>query len=92
LDAEIFFRFFNDNDTSNPDRDTAIIVSLEGRMYPVDVHYLMEPCSHYVNKTVETIFQIHEKVSMILILNKIHSRINKDWLRMRIKIFAPSDL
>ncbi|KAJ3271239.1 ATPdependent RNA helicase, partial [Borealophlyctis nickersoniae] len=60
LDAELFYEFFNTNTTDDRTKDTAVIMSLEGRMYPVDVHYLTEPCSDYLEKTVETVFNIHK--------------------------------
>ena len=37
------------------------IVSLEGRMYPVDVLYLETPTEDYVEKAVQTVFEIHTK-------------------------------
>jgi ATP-dependent RNA helicase DDX35 len=70
LDAENFLRFF----TTDPgDKKTngigntplggniGRIISLEGRMYPVDIHYLIEPAEDYVEKAVQTIFDIHTK-------------------------------
>ena len=35
LDAEEFFHYFNTNESGNADEDTAAIISLEGKMYPV---------------------------------------------------------
>jgi ATP-dependent RNA helicase DDX35 len=37
------------------------IISLEGRMYPVDVLYLESPAEDYVEKAVQTVFEIHTK-------------------------------
>ena len=37
------------------------IISLEGRMYPVDVLYLETPTEDYVEKAVQTVFEIHTK-------------------------------
>jgi ATP-dependent RNA helicase DDX35 len=37
------------------------IISLEGRMYPVDVFYLETPAEDYVEKAVQTVFDIHTK-------------------------------
>ncbi|KAH9213392.1 P-loop containing nucleoside triphosphate hydrolase protein [Leptodontidium sp. 2 PMI_412] len=37
------------------------IINLEGRMYPVDVLYLEAPAEDYVEKTVQTVFDIHTK-------------------------------
>jgi len=39
------------------------VVSLEGRMFPVEVAYLKEPCVDYVQTAVQTVFDIHLKVS-----------------------------
>ena len=35
------------------------ILSVEGRMYPVDVLHLEEPAEDYVEKVVQTVFEIH---------------------------------
>ena len=37
------------------------IISLEGRMYPVDILYLETPAEDYVEKAVQTVFNIHTK-------------------------------
>lgn len=42
--------------------DEATIVSLEGRMYPVDVAYLREPAPDYVRKAAETAWNINLQV------------------------------
>lgn len=55
LDAESFRDYFNSSDL-----DSAIM-SLEGRMFPVDIQYLSEPTSDYVVSTVETVLEIHSK-------------------------------
>ena len=41
--------------------DTGRIINLEGRMYPVDVLYLESPAEDYVEKAIETVFDIHTK-------------------------------
>jgi ATP-dependent RNA helicase DDX35 len=52
---------------SSTSQDTAFggnvgrIISLEGRMYPVDVLYLENPAEDYVEKAVQTVFDIHTK-------------------------------
>ena len=54
-------------DTGNHDAenemggDTGRIINLEGRMYPVDVLYLESPAEDYVEKAIETVFDIHTK-------------------------------
>lgn len=65
LQAEDFLRFFDEATISQdlPERQTRSeicqIVSLEGRMYPVDIFYLEEPVEDYVEKAVKTVFDIH---------------------------------
>lgn len=62
LQAEDFLRFFageeNNLLTKSPD-STGQIINLEGRMYPVDHHYLEEPAEDYVERAVKTVFDIH---------------------------------
>ncbi|PSK37379.1 hypothetical protein B9Z65_2121 [Elsinoe australis] len=55
-----------DNAQSNADRAAngdsigpGTIVSIEGRMYPVDIEYLASPAENYVERAVQTIFDIH---------------------------------
>ncbi|XP_014768060.1 probable ATP-dependent RNA helicase DHX35 [Octopus bimaculoides] len=59
LDAAEVKNFFNTNLTDNPKLDTATILSIEGRGYPVDIHYAIDPLPNYVQATVETILKIH---------------------------------
>ncbi|KAJ5226740.1 uncharacterized protein N7469_006746 [Penicillium citrinum] len=65
LQAEDFLRFFAD-DEFNPDAEPANlggsvgrIISLEGRMYPVDTLFLESPAEDYVERAVKTVFDIH---------------------------------
>jgi len=55
LDATSFLDYF----TAGNSPDEATIVSLEGRMYPVQVAYLQEPVSDYVRKAAEVVWSIH---------------------------------
>lgn len=59
LDATAFLEFFS----SPPDPISSIIVSLEGRAYPVHMAYLEEPTEDYVRKAAETVISIHRQVS-----------------------------
>lgn len=65
LQAEDFLRFFTgsteseSNGNSESKSTTGTIISLEGRMYPVDVLYLEEPAEDYVQSAVKTVFEIH---------------------------------
>lgn len=60
IDAEFFRRYFNIK-VPDTDADTSIILSVEGRMYPVDHYYIGTPCPDYVKETVNTILKIHKK-------------------------------
>ncbi|KAG6878751.1 hypothetical protein C0993_008050 [Termitomyces sp. T159_Od127] len=55
LDATAFLEYFTDS--ANP--NDAIIVSLEGRMYPVEVAYLQDPTPDYVRSAAQTIWNIN---------------------------------
>lgn len=59
LDAEEIKTFFNTNKTDNPRLDTSTIISIEGRSYPVDVHYSLDPLPDYVKATMDVILKIH---------------------------------
>ncbi|CAI7674927.1 ATP-dependent RNA helicase DHX35 [Penicillium manginii] len=65
LQAEEFLRFFTD-DEFNPEAEPADlggsvgrIISLEGRMYPVDTLFLESPAEDYVERAVKTVLDIH---------------------------------
>ena len=63
MQAEDFLHFFSEDEaTANGEcNSNAIgrIISLEGRVYPVDTLYLEEPTEDYVERAVKTIFDIH---------------------------------
>ncbi|XP_005103973.1 probable ATP-dependent RNA helicase DHX35 [Aplysia californica] len=59
LDAEEMRNFFNTNETDDPEKDTAAILTVEGREYPVDVHYALDPVPNYIKASVETVMKIH---------------------------------
>jgi ATP-dependent RNA helicase DDX35 len=58
LDAAAFFDYFSAGE--RPDEVT--IVSLEGRMYPVDIAYLKETAADYVQKAAQVAYAIHRRV------------------------------
>ncbi|XP_047296310.1 putative ATP-dependent RNA helicase DHX35 isoform X2 [Homo sapiens] len=60
LDADKFRDFFNQNETSDPARDTCVILTVEGRTFPVDIFYLQSPVPDYIKSTVETVVKIHQ--------------------------------
>ena len=64
LDATAFLEFFS----SPPEPISSIIVSLEGRAYPVQIAYLEEPTEDYVRKAAETVISIHKQVSSTSLL------------------------
>jgi len=53
VDAEHLRNFFDN-------KDSAVILSVQGRLYPVDVFYANEPVADYVKATVDTVLRIHE--------------------------------
>jgi len=59
LDAIAFQEFFR----SDAESDTVTVISLEGRMYPIEVAYLQEPASDYVKQAAETIVSVHKNSS-----------------------------
>ncbi|KAL2131964.1 hypothetical protein VTI74DRAFT_4391 [Chaetomium olivicolor] len=64
LQAEDFRNFFSEpEDKSIADTEqmgeTASIISLEGRTYPIDILYLEAPTEDYLEKAVSTVFDIH---------------------------------
>lgn len=65
LQAEAFLQFFA-GEEYQPDSEPADlggkvgrIISLEGRMYPVDTLFLETPAEDYVERAVKTVFDIH---------------------------------
>ncbi|CAH2061670.1 unnamed protein product, partial [Iphiclides podalirius] len=61
MDAEFLRDFFDLADKKGPDRGrTSAIMSVQGRMHPIDVFYVEEPVPDYVKATVETVIKIHE--------------------------------
>ena len=61
LDAEMFKDFFNSNITNDKSKDTAAILSVKGRSYPVDIHYTLSPVPDYLKTTVDSVMGIHKE-------------------------------
>ena len=61
LDAEMFKEFFNSNITNDRTKDTAAILSVKGRSYPVDIHYTLSPVPDYLKTTIDTVMGIHKE-------------------------------
>ena len=59
LDAEKVGDFFTTNVSGDPSRDDVAILSVEGRMFPIDIFYSLDPVPDFVQATVETIKKIH---------------------------------
>ncbi|KAG8686482.1 hypothetical protein FRC09_014104, partial [Ceratobasidium sp. 395] len=69
LEAKYFLEYFNSGPpiagaagkAPTPDNpvDEATIISLEGRMYPVEVAYLQEPTEDYVSEAVRVVWGLH---------------------------------
>lgn len=65
LQAEDFLLFFAGKDHPPAEEESELggntgrVISLEGRMYPVDILYLESPAEDYVERAVKTVFDIH---------------------------------
>lgn len=59
LDAQAFKDFFETNASRFNHKDTATIISVEGRQYPVSVQYSTRPVRDYMQACVETVRLIH---------------------------------
>lgn len=61
IDADHLFNFFNSNTTKDSSKDTAAVISVEGRTYPIDIFYLKEGVADYVKGSADTVMKIHCK-------------------------------
>lgn len=59
FEAETVYKFFNKNETFDKSQDTSVIISVEGRNYPVDIFYKLESVPDYVKASVDTAIKIH---------------------------------
>ena len=57
----MFKKFFETNTTSDRSKDTATIMTIEGRAFPVDVFYVKQPVANYMISTVKTVLAIHRE-------------------------------
>lgn len=62
LEAEALQNFFQDEVENKS--ISAEILSIQGRVYPVEVYYLNDPVANYVKASVETVMKIHESQRM----------------------------
>lgn len=63
LQAEEIVQFFNDAAVQTADKQRLALPEtvfyLEGRAYPVDIHYMESPAEDYVAASLKTVFDIH---------------------------------
>lgn len=57
LNADAISEFFDDEKHDFKSK----VMNIEGRLFPVDIHYLSEPCKNYITKAAELSIDIHEK-------------------------------
>lgn len=65
IDADHFRDYFNYSTSTRRDEPRTTIISLEGRMFPVEVAYAHEPVEDYVTAAVSTAMEIHLAVSLL---------------------------
>ena len=58
MDANSFLDYFTTGDSPNE----AVIVSLEGRMFPVQLSYSDEPIPNFVDRSAQLAWNIHLQV------------------------------
>ncbi|XP_044270837.1 probable ATP-dependent RNA helicase DHX35 isoform X1 [Tribolium madens] len=56
MDAKELFEFFNNKDRN---KDSAVIMTVKGRQFPVNIFYTKEPVPCYVQKSVDTVLKIN---------------------------------
>jgi len=59
LDAEQVRDFFNTNVSGDSSKDDAAILSVEGRLFSIDVFYTLDPVPDFVQAAIETVKKIH---------------------------------
>eukprot|EP00470_Lotharella_oceanica_P008313 CAMPEP_0170199508 /NCGR_PEP_ID=MMETSP0040_2-20121228/69378_1 /TAXON_ID=641309 /ORGANISM="Lotharella oceanica, Strain CCMP622" /LENGTH=590 /DNA_ID=CAMNT_0010449637 /DNA_START=426 /DNA_END=2198 /DNA_ORIENTATION=- len=61
LDAKKFKKFFETNKSGKEALDTARVLSVDGRCYPVEIMYAKEPVRNYLQASVDTALYIHTR-------------------------------
>lgn len=61
VDAVSLKNFFNNKHSKSETEDTATVLSVEGKVYPVTVHYINEPIPDYVVGVVDCVCAIHKE-------------------------------
>jgi len=59
IEAQAIADFFESDQSDQPRQCT--IIALDGRLYPVDIHYLDQPTENYVTTAVETVLKLHKE-------------------------------
>jgi len=59
FDAENLRDYFNASSALHSREDSAIIASIEGRIYPVEIAYIEQPTENYITSAVVTVMEIH---------------------------------
>ncbi|XP_045457381.1 probable ATP-dependent RNA helicase DHX35 [Melitaea cinxia] len=60
MDAGFLKDYFDLNEKRASNKSSSVIMSMQGRTYPIDVFYVEEPVPDYVKATVDTVIRIHE--------------------------------
>lgn len=74
VDADQLYNFFNFNTTNNKEKDTAAVISVEGRTHPVDIHYLEGKLEDFLLKFL---FYVHSVSLWVFLLS--HKHVLKQW-------------
>lgn len=66
LQAEEFVKYFaaspgDEKPDQNDKEQKAAVISLEGRVFPIDILYLEAPAEDYVDRAISTVLDIHTK-------------------------------
>lgn len=56
LNADAIAEYFEDEKHKFKSK----VINIEGRLFPVDIHYLAEPCKNFIMKAAELSIDIHE--------------------------------
>lgn len=65
LQAQDFLRFFAGegaevaSEGQEVGGNIGVIVSIEGRAFPVNTHFLADPCEDYLERAIRTVFDVH---------------------------------
>ncbi|XP_025407299.1 probable ATP-dependent RNA helicase DHX35 [Sipha flava] len=60
LDSSQLKSYFNFNQSNNPEDDTATVLGIEGRSYPITIYYLKEPAPNYIDESINTVLKIQQ--------------------------------